>query len=370
MPALHHAQARQCIAVAMEAQRLYVTGGDGEVAGLALFDSVRPDMDAAIAWLQSRTDAESAGLLVALADAITHTSEHRFDPPQRVALFEAQVRAARITGDRLAECRALSNLGNVHYSMGDARKALECHEKAMQISGETGTRREDGLDWACMGMAYSALGDARLALMCYENQLATVQKSGDRHGEGKAWGSVGSTHARLGDAGRALECYGRQLTIMQETGDRRGEGIALANMGLSHTALGDAVRAIECHGKALIICEENGDRRGEGLAWSSLGNAHADLGHSRRAVECFEKRVTIARETGDVRGEGSALFNTATKLWELNAPGERDEALRRMAAAAEIFKGIGDPNAANARTVLAQWGASKSMPESRSNVTL
>ncbi len=364
MSALPHSQVRQCTAVAIEAQRLYVTGGEGEVSGLALFDSVRPDIETAIAWLYSHTDAESAGLLVALVDAIVYMAEQRFDPPQRVALLEAQVRAARITGDRLAESRALSNLGNLHYSMGDARRALERHEKAMQISGETGTRREDGLDWACMGMAYAALGETRLALMCYESQLATVQKEGDRHGEGKAWGSVGISHARLGGAGRALECYEKQLAIMQEIGDRRGEGIALANMGLSCTAVGDICRALECHGKAMLLCQETGDRRAEGQAWSSMGNAHADLGHSRRAVECFEMRLAIAREAGDLLGEANALFNTATKFWELNAPGERDEARRRMTAAAELFESTGDPNAAMARATLAQWEAPQSVPAS------
>lgn len=353
---LHFAHARHYGAIGEEADRLYIKGGENAMTGLALFDTVRPHLEAAIAWLQTRTDAESARLLIVLADAIAHASAERFDPRQRIALLEATARAARLAGERQAEGIALSNLGNARYSMGDARRALECHEKAMAISKETGTRRSDGQDWACMGLAYAALGEHRLALMCYENQLAVVQETGDRHAEGKAWGSMGIAHTRLKDASRAIECYGKQLAIMQETADLRGEAKALGNMGHAHTALGDYSRALECHRKAMLKWQESGDRPGESQAWANMGSAHADLGHARKAVECFETRVAIARETGDQRGEANALFNSAAKLWDLNAPGERDEARRRMTAAAEIFEALEDPNAVHARERLEKWG--------------
>ncbi len=262
-------------------------------------------------------------LLSAFPDAGTYVFLLRQHPRTRVQWLERAYQAAQALGERPAQGAHLGNLGLAHAALGDARRALECHEQAMVISQETG----------------------------------------DRRAEGAAWGNMGLAHAALGDARRALECREQCLEVLREFGNRRGEGAAWGNMGLAHADLGDARRALECYEQHLEIAQEIGDRRGEGNAWGNMGNAHAALGDARRALECYEQQLEIAREIGDRRGEANALFNSALRLWELAegeagdaaAAGRRAEARDRMARARELYAAMESPWAEMAEAEMAKW---------------
>ncbi len=142
-----------------------------------------------------------------------------------------------------------------------------------------------------------------------------------------------------------------------EIGDRSSEGLAWGSMGIAYDALGEGRRAIECFEQQLKIAQEIGDRCGEGAAWGNMGNARAAIGEIRYALKCREEQLVIACETGDLSSTADALFNSALDLWKLAGPGERQEARRRMAEAADIYAQTHHPNAERARQFAAKWSA-------------
>src|SRR3712207_2874833 len=74
---LRHVQ--HYIAVAGEAQRQFLAGGEGVTAGLGLFDRERANLDAARRWLQASTaQPDTAPLLIADADATAHIGDLRY----------------------------------------------------------------------------------------------------------------------------------------------------------------------------------------------------------------------------------------------------------------------------------------------------
>ena len=83
----------------------------------------------------------------------------------------------------------LGNLGIAYKNLGDARKAIEYHEKALAIAREIGDRRAEGAALGNLGIAYEDLGDARKAIEYYEQALAIAREIGDRRGEGAALGT-------------------------------------------------------------------------------------------------------------------------------------------------------------------------------------
>jgi tetratricopeptide (TPR) repeat protein len=309
------ARIRAYVQIAFSAQRLYMAGGDKLGPGLSQFDEVRPHLESAFAWLQPRTDEVSARLLINLVGAVAFIGNIRFHPRQQLTWHETKAQAARLTGDRAAEGAALGSMGLAHAALGDASQSLACHKQNLSIAEEIGDRRGEGSAWGNMGNAYGALGDARSALVCYKKSLQISKEIGDRRSEGNGWGNVGLHHRTLGDETRALECFEQQMTIAKEIGDRRGEANARGNIGNAHTALGEARRALQDH----------------------------------------EEALTIIKEIGDIPAKARVLFNSAAVLWNLDGPGERNEARRRMAEAAEIFTIIESPAAEQARAVLADW---------------
>jgi tetratricopeptide (TPR) repeat protein len=304
--------AEHFIRVADGAKRLFKQGGENIVAGLALFDRERGHLEAVFDWLESRTDKESAPLLVTLVNAVAYTSNLRFHPRQLIRWHEAQAKAARLAGHRQGECLALNNLGLACAALGDVRKAIEFYEQALVIA----------------------------------------RKICDRPGEGNALGNLGNACTALGDARKAIEFFDQALVIARDVGDRLGEGNALGNLGLAYAALGDVRKATEYYEQALVIDREIGNRRGEGQDLGNLGNASAALGDGHKAIEFYEKQLVIAREIGHQHGQGNALWNSALALEKL---GDRAQAITRAAAALRILEAIEDPNAAQVRTALAEW---------------
>ncbi|MCX7049002.1 MAG: tetratricopeptide repeat protein [Candidatus Sumerlaeota bacterium] len=374
LPATYLAHARHYYEVAWEARNLYIEERN-PVAGLALFDRERAQIEAAFAtgsagilpalpFLSNQpsrrlaeitTEArECSSVLLDLVSAVTYTADLRFHPRQRILWLEAQLTAARLLKDRQQEGAALGNLGNAHACLGDPRKAIEFYEQALVVMREIGDRRGEGNALGNLGSAHYDLGDARKAIELYEQWLAIARKVGDRRGEGAALGGLGLAHTALGDACKAIEFYEQQLAIVREISDRRGEGNALGNLGIAYAALGDARKAIEFHDQALVIDREIGDRRGEGAVLGNLGVAYKDLGDERKAIEFYEQALIIDREIGDRRGEGNALWSSALAYDSLGA---RAEAIERAEAALRLYEAIEDPNAAMVRRRLTEWRA-------------
>jgi tetratricopeptide (TPR) repeat protein len=356
MDAARHAHARHYTKVGKEADELYKMKGK-HIDGLALFDRERVQIEAAYAWLVGRKDEVAAGQMIALVNAVVYTGQElRFHPRQRIAWRVSQLRAAHSVKDRSNKGAALRNIGLAYADLGDVRRAIGFHERALAIDREICERLGESRDLGNLGKAYAHLGDARKAIEFCEQQLVIAREIGDRRGEGNALGNLGVAHKKLGDMPKAIKFYEQYRDIAREISDRRGEGTALGNLGNAYADLGDARKAIEFYEQALVIARELRDRHREGTWLGNLGNAHKNLGDARKAIELYEQQLVIAREIGDRRGEGDALWNSAEEFMKM---GNRAEAIPRAEAALKIYEAIEDPNAAMVRAKLAKWRAAK-----------
>ncbi|MFZ0889297.1 MAG: tetratricopeptide repeat protein [Candidatus Binataceae bacterium] len=330
------------------ADQLYQRGADAVTQGLALFDLERGNVRAGQAWSAAHAGGDDVGarLCVDYPDAGAYVLFLRLHPRELIDWFEAALGAARRLGDRGAEGRALGNLGNAYFLLGNHRRAIEFHEQVRAIFREIGDRRGEGNALGSLGNAYHARGEYRRAIQFYEQARAISREIGDREGEGAALGNLGLAYRSLGDCRRAIEFHEQACAIAREIGDRRGEGNALGGLGVAYDSLGDYRRAIEFHEQHLAIAREIGDRHGEGNALNNLGLAYDSLGDHRPAIEFCEQALAIAREIGDRRGEGNALGNLGNAY---HARGEYRRAIefheQRLAIAREIGERRGEGTA-------------------------
>jgi tetratricopeptide (TPR) repeat protein len=301
------------------AGNLYLKGGKGALAALALYDLDQRNIATGQRW--SALNAKSDETAVALAAAFGRTLgaalvlRIRLHPRERINWLEAQRSACIRLGDRQSEGNALGNLGTAWMDLGETRRAIEFHEQALKIAREIG----------------------------------------DRIGEGSELGSLGTAWGVLGETRRAIEYLEQGLGIMREIGNRRGEGATLGNLGIAWRDLGEPRRAIEYYEQQLEITREISDREQEGNALGNLGIAAAQLGELLRSIDFFEQQLEITREIGDRRGEGHGYYNSALAL---DALGERTEAVRRAQKALALYEAIGAKHSvAMVRAALAAWGA-------------
>ncbi|KAJ8797539.1 hypothetical protein J1605_017271 [Eschrichtius robustus] len=151
--------------------------------------------------------------------------------PQRLAI-------AKEFGDKAAERRAYSNLGNAHIFLGRFDVAAEYYKKTLQLSRQLKDQAVEAQACYSLGNTYTLLQDYERAAEYHLRHLLIAQELADRVGEGRACWSLGNAYVSMGSPAQALTFAKKHLEISQEIGDRSGELTARMNVAQLQLALG------------------------------------------------------------------------------------------------------------------------------------
>ncbi|WNV84516.1 tetratricopeptide repeat protein [Umezawaea sp. Da 62-37] len=296
-----------------------------------------PDVDAARTWL----DTERANLV---ATAVHAPAEHvaglaavlfRFLDQgghyrDGLVLHGHALEAARRSGDLAAEALAATNLGIVHWQLGDLPRAMDLARRAMVLARDLGDRRGEARTLDILGAVAESLGRYEESVGHTARALELAREAGDRSGEAYLLISLGNCHRRLGRYGEAVDHLERAIALSRELGDHFGESDALDHLGLVHQRLGRHQEAVDCHRAALDRFRELGYRVGEAHALNNLGSSYRLLGRTVEAAEHHRLALDRFRELGIADGEADALNGLGeTSL----ADGHPDRAHARHTAA-------------------------------------
>ena len=181
---------------------------------------------------------------------------------------------------------------------------------------DIGDRAGESSCYINLGIAYRSLGDYGKAIEYHDKSLEITKDIGDRAGESSCYINLGAAHHSLGDYRKTIEYHDKSLEIKKDIGDRAGELSCYTNLGNAYHSLGDYGKAIEYHEKSLEIAKEIGDRAGESRCYANLGIAYNILGDFRKAIEYHEKSLEIAKETGDIDLERLGNLNLCRVYYE------------------------------------------------------
>jgi tetratricopeptide (TPR) repeat protein len=195
----------------------------------------------------------------------------------------------------------LNNLGNTYAALGDANKAIEYLEKALEIDLKVfGDRHPNvAIRYNNLGSAYRALGEANKAIEYYEKSLEIDLKVfGDRHPNvARDYNNLGSAYSDLGNANKAIVYYEKSLEIdLKVFGDRHPNmAIDYNNLGSAYSDLGNANKAIVYFEKSLEIdLKVFGDQHPNvAIRYNNLGSAYSDLGNANKAIVYYEKSLEV-----------------------------------------------------------------------------
>ena len=93
-------------------------------------------------------------------------------------------------GDRAGEGKSYCYLGCVYYKLIHFQKAIDYHQRDLNISKEVGDRRGEGIASYKPGNTYHSLGDFQKAVEDHEQHLKISKKVEDRGGERKAYDNL------------------------------------------------------------------------------------------------------------------------------------------------------------------------------------
>jgi CHAT domain-containing protein/Tfp pilus assembly protein PilF len=230
-------------------------------------------------------------------------------------------------------------LGNLRYSAGNLRGALEAYQLALQVFQVSQNRKLEGGALVSLGNVYYQQGQYRKAIEYYHRALAIIQAADDQIIEGTVLNNLGNAYSAQGQNMQALEYFQQALTISRKVQDRTGEGIILSNVGLVYRILGQYVQALESYQAALAIHREVNDRVSEGVTLSYLGDIYTDQRQYTQALNWFQQALVIQQEVGDRLYEGETLNSIGGVYYE---QGQYAQALDYLQQALVIRQEVGD----------------------------
>ncbi|XP_022346399.1 tetratricopeptide repeat protein 24 [Enhydra lutris kenyoni] len=132
---------------------------------------------------------------------------------------EAFLRALPLCQGPGEEATVLRNLGAAQSALGNYQEARDFHQKAADLHGSVGQRREQGRSFGSLAFALSQLGDHGAARDSYLHALQAARDTGDIKGQWQACEGLGAAAARLGQHDQALRYYKEALARSQKEPD-------------------------------------------------------------------------------------------------------------------------------------------------------
>jgi tetratricopeptide (TPR) repeat protein len=247
--------------------------------------------------------------------------------------------AARGSGDRAAQSKALFTLGYLHGQQGRYEQAVDCHQQALALASDVGSVYLQS--WALMGigLAYSDQGRLWESVPYYEQASALAREQGDKSWDEAQIGSnLSYTYIQLGRYQQAEQLLRGHLRLFRERGDMSALAYALNSLGSACAEQGRYQEAADYLREALATAREVGDRRAEAYALTILGRVCHRQGRYDQAAECHQQALALCRETGSRDGEVDALNGAGQTLL---ATGQPDQARACHATALTLSRQTG-----------------------------
>lgn len=254
--------------------------------------------NAALIWTSTADYANASSATLKAGDVCLILSELR----EALSLNQQALLLAQKSSDRMAQGKALSQLGLVYSYMGKNDIAKKHLSKAVDLL-KVAENDPDATARKSYGEALSNMAEVTYAEGYFPKALEQFQAAGKffvDYPEGQARVHLFAAFIKgsLGDADTALSETNESLNLYRAINNKDGEGLALSALGQYYTFKGDQDHASQLHGDAINILRSVGDRLGETVALTGLAQANEKRGQIPVALRNYEDVLRLYEEVG------------------------------------------------------------------------
>jgi tetratricopeptide (TPR) repeat protein/transcriptional regulator with XRE-family HTH domain len=222
---------------------------------------------------------------------------------QARVLHQTAIAAARESGDRPGQARALTHLGVMQWLIGECAAAGAGLQQALDLFIDLGDKAGQADALSQLGIVHGLTDDYPAAIAAGTRALALYRDIGDRHGEGDALNNVGFGHLLTGHYPAAATAMRQALDLFRELGDQMGQADAANSLGGVQQLTGDYPAAAASFQQAIELFRGLGDRGGQAVAVYNLSEVQHETGDYPAAAESCRLALSVFRELGDRSGE-------------------------------------------------------------------
>jgi tetratricopeptide (TPR) repeat protein len=275
-------------------------------AALSWLESERANLVAVVRQAGDQDDPDVAAIAWRLADTLFRFFDLRKYWVDWLAVCEPAVRAARRSGDRVAEAWAVNRLATVLREQRRVPAAIAHLTRALAISRKAGDIQLQCAILNSLGIAYQDHGDLMRAVQCHQQRLALAEVAGDRLNQAITLNNLGDIHRVQRHYDEATRSFERSLEVFEELGEGRYVGMVLHNLGEVALDQGRHDEAVDWYERGLGFSREADDKYSEAHTLLGLGRALARSGQRDRALPLWRQARDIldaleAPETDEAR---------------------------------------------------------------------
>ena len=307
----------------------------GEYLRLAIVENATGLHDEADAHLKEALPRSDRFGPVLNALAVTSLARGKMAP----AIVYCKEALRETGGDDSVRAAASSNLGDLYDLQGDAARATEAYETAIQCL----QAREDPR-WLSrlhlrVGRLYRRLGQADKARLHLSDSVRLFKDSGDHAGHVQSLAALGSALTESGLHDLALRNFEEAVRICLRTGDKPGAALVQDELGVAYTAQDQLTRALAYFESALWLYRDLDNRKAEAATLSNMAKIYDSRGDIGEARQLYESALEIDPEVGHAgrphpasgdQGGARAKLLQAEEILSRAESAEQQEYVQRM----------------------------------------
>ena len=301
----------------------------GEYLRLAIVENATGLHDEADAHLKEALPRSDRFGPVLNALAVTSLARGKIAP----AIVYCKEALRETGGDDSVRAAASSNLGDLYDLQGDAARATEAYETAINCLQAGEDPRWLSRLHLRVGRLYRRLGQADKARLHLSDSVRLFKDSGDEAGHVQSLAALGSALTESGLHDVALRNFEEAVRICLRTGDKPGAALVQDELGVAYMAQDQLTRALAYLESALSLHRQLGNRGGEAATLSNMAKIYDSRGDIGEARQLYEAALEINRELGHDVGEAQRRRQPAS--------GDQEGARAKLLKAEEIFSRAG-----------------------------
>jgi CHAT domain-containing protein len=245
---------------------------------------------------------DHALLTLGLIEALVSNARQRSEADESAICSFAE-RLAMSLPDKRDTATALRKIGRIYRSWFNYARAIEYHQKSLEIGEELGDKSLIGYALNSIGATLFEQGNYDQAMDYYERSLKAGKEAGDRAIIARAVHNIAAVHLDRGDLSNALPELEEALELFRTLGEEGYFAECLMTIGKIYSATGDYTRALQYLGEGLKIKEAEGDDEAASRTLYAIGSLRLSAGDFAQAFEYFRRALQLAEK---VRGRTQA----------------------------------------------------------------
>lgn len=263
-------------------------------------EAVAMHQAAAAHWQAAGDPRAECRALLDLTTVLSRASRY----PESARVAERALELARAQDDATATADALSQLGILHWHVGEYGEAVTILGESLELRADDIWGRSRGLN--NLAVTYLYMGDPKSALTTFTEALNEVRRIGDPPSEAVLLNNIGDLRLRAGQKEAARADFSEALALSPEQGSELLRSVIRVNLAGTLTIPDELNTAVELYNSGLAFFRRIGDRGNEAGTLNGLGAAYRAAARHAEARVHHESALALAQAIGSGHDEAAA----------------------------------------------------------------